>query len=227
MENTDIVLVAGYGSSSPNTWAIRSTEWTGLLATHGINPNFIEFQSSQPPAGVWYRNDAELLLQKIVSARDWQDQKKSRRPCLLVAHCLGGLVVKQLVGKLGWASESRPELTAVARSISGVVLLGVLHRSTTEGGELNLLSECFKLTNHKLPKNTALPLEEAEQQLRLLTELFENVNQFQTGVRETSIQLDLDIAELCQLSSNPNEILYSVGTWVVDRMKRGLLAGRK
>jgi hypothetical protein len=63
-----------------------------------------------------------------------QRRKESLRPLLLIAHSLGGLVVKEALRKSRDCESVKPHLYNVARSIVGVLFFGTPHRGADPRG---------------------------------------------------------------------------------------------
>ncbi|KAK5652116.1 hypothetical protein OQA88_10758 [Cercophora sp. LCS_1] len=138
----DLVLIHGLDGDLMKTWTHNNTMWPRDLfplhhpqtrvMTFGYNGNMYRNDSI---AGV--RDNARALLSQLRSRRTKPGQGAQTTPIIFLAHCLGGLIVKQAL----CFANAEPQYTTIAESTRVLLFFGTPHcgadksqwRSVAEG----------------------------------------------------------------------------------------------
>lgn len=140
----DIIFVHGLGGDRLETWQkTKDSFWPMWLAEEFRNCRVFMFgYDSNKFAGVLAGEGASI--QDLASAM--ADQISSREDgaphTLLVAHSLGGLVVKQMLRRC--ADSANPDFNSVGRSVAGVAFFGTPHQGAHAATALDFLLRNFK-----------------------------------------------------------------------------------
>ena len=139
----DIVFIHGLCANREDTWTFENTFWPrDLLKNDLVLSRIMTFGYDIYSNGDSQRNpcvdifgQANHFLQSLATVRD--DSRSTNRPIIIIAHCIGGLIVKQA---LSLCSESPDEaMQVIEEHVVGVVFLATPHgkKWTTDWANLN------------------------------------------------------------------------------------------
>lgn len=140
----DIIFVHGLGGDRLGSWQkTKDSFWPRWLAEQFPTCRIYTIgYDSNKFAGILAGEGASIQDLALAMA----DQIASREECaphaLLVAHSLGGLVVKQMLRRC--TDSANPDFNSIARSVVGVVFLGTPHQGAHAATALDVLLHNFK-----------------------------------------------------------------------------------
>jgi protein SERAC1 len=140
----DIIFVHGLGGDRIKTWR-KTTDafWPGWLAEQFPNCRvYMIGYDSDKFAGILSGEGASIQDLALAMADQIASLEEGAPHALLVAHSLGGLVVKQMLRRC--ADSTNPDFNRVGRSVAGVAFLGTPHQGAHAATALDLLLGFFK-----------------------------------------------------------------------------------
>lgn len=139
----DIVFVHGLGGDQFETWRSSEEEsWLEWLATDFPTCRiFTVGYDSTKLASVLSGDGASIQDLALIMADGLASREESAPHTLLVAHSLGGLIVKQMLRR---CSESlSPDFIEIGRSVTGVAFLATPHQGAQAAKTLDVLVRQF------------------------------------------------------------------------------------
>jgi len=145
----DIFFVHGLGGDSIGTW--QRTEdlfWPRWLAEKFPNCRvYVVAYDSNKLAGILSGEGASIQDLALAILDQIASREESAPHSLLVAHSLGGLIVKQMLRRS--ADSANIDFNAVGRSVVGVAFLGTPHQGSQFTTSLDVLLRLFKSKQSK------------------------------------------------------------------------------
>lgn len=139
----DIVFVHGLGGDQFETWRSADEEsWLEWLATDfpACRIFTVGYDSAKLASGL--SGDGASIQDLALIMADGLASRESRAPhTLLVAHSLGGLIVKQMIRRC--ADSLSPDFIEIGRSVTGVAFLATPHHGAQAAKTLDLLMRQF------------------------------------------------------------------------------------
>ncbi|RMJ08730.1 hypothetical protein CDV36_011652 [Fusarium kuroshium] len=126
----DIVFVHGLTGNSHSTWRHESAElpWPEELLVKDISDCKI-LKYDYDVSGIHSLDNGtlrDLAADFLYELVNWRQDNQSERPIIFVAHSLGGLVVKRMLGE----SQPRDALYSIRLFTRGIIFLGTPHRAS-------------------------------------------------------------------------------------------------
>ncbi|RTE73379.1 hypothetical protein BHE90_012182 [Fusarium euwallaceae] len=126
----DIVFVHGLTGNSHSTWRHESAElpWPEELLVKDISDCKI-LKYDYDVSGIHSLDNGtlrDLAADFLYELVNWRQDNQSERPIIFVAHSLGGLVVKRMLGE----SQPRDALYNIRLFTRGIIFLGTPHRAS-------------------------------------------------------------------------------------------------
>ena len=139
----DIVFVHGLGGDKFETWRSSNDEsWLQWLATDFPNCRvFTVGYDSAKLAGILSGDGASIQDLALIVADGLASREERAPHMLLVAHSLGGLIVKQMLRRC--AESLSPDFIEIGRSVVGVAFLGTPHQGAQMAATLDVLVREF------------------------------------------------------------------------------------
>lgn len=140
----DIIFVHGLGGDRIKTW--QKTEdafWPRWLAEQfpSCRIYMIGYDSNKF-AGILAGEGASIQDLALSIADQIASREEGAPHALLVAHSLGGLIIKQMLRR--FAESANPDFNSIGRSVAGVAFLGTPHQGAHAATALDILLRSFK-----------------------------------------------------------------------------------
>lgn len=145
----DIFFVHGLGGDRFETWQqSQDTFWPRWLAEQFPNCRvYVVGYDSNKLAGILSGEGASIQDLALSMLDQISSREESASHSLLVAHSLGGLIVKQMLRRC--ADSANTDFNAIGRSVSGVAFLGTPHQGSQIATSLDVLLRQFKSKQSK------------------------------------------------------------------------------
>lgn len=140
----DIIFVHGLGGDRLGTWQkTNESFWPRWLAEQFPTCRIYTIgYDSEKFAGILAGEGASIQDLAVALADQISSLEEGAQNALVVAHSLGGLVVKQMLRRC--ADSANPDFNRVGRSVVGVAFLGTPHQGAHAATALDLLLRNFK-----------------------------------------------------------------------------------
>lgn len=140
----DIIYVHGLGGDRLETWQkTKDTFWPRWLAEQFPNCRvYMIGYDSDKFAGILAGEGASIQDLALAIADQIASREEGAPHAVLVAHSLGGLVVKQMLRRC--MDSLNPDFNSIGRSVAGVVFMGTPHQGAQAATALDFLLRSFK-----------------------------------------------------------------------------------
>lgn len=140
----DIFFVHGLGGDRIETWQKTEDEfWPRWLAEQFPNCRiYMIGYDSNKFAGFLAGEGASIQDLALSIADQIASREESAPHALLVAHSLGGLIIKQMLRRL--SESANTDYNSIGRSVAGVAFLGTPHLGAQAATALDILLKTFK-----------------------------------------------------------------------------------
>lgn len=145
----DIFFVHGLGGDSIETWQKDNDSfWPRWLAEQFPNCRvYVVSYDSNKLAGFLSGEGASIQDLALAMLDQIASREESAPHALLVAHSLGGLIIKQVLRRC--ADSANTDYNAIGRSVAGVAFLGTPHQGSQFSTSLDVLLKQFKSKQSK------------------------------------------------------------------------------
>ena len=140
----DIIFVHGLGGDRIETWQkTKDAFWPRWLAEQfpSCRIYMIGYDSNKF-AGFLAGEGASIQDLALAMADQIASREGGAPHALLVAHSLGGLIIKQMLRR--FAESANPDFNSIGRSVAGVAFLGTPHQGAHAATALDILLRRFK-----------------------------------------------------------------------------------
>jgi protein SERAC1 len=140
----DIIFVHGLGGDRIETWQkSKDAFWPRWLAEQFPTCRvYVVGYDSNKFAGFLAGEGASIQDLALAMADGIASREESAQHTLLVAHSLGGLIVKQMLRRC--VESLNPDFNAISRSVVGVAFLSTPHQGAQAATSLDILLRTFK-----------------------------------------------------------------------------------
>lgn len=139
----DIIFIHGLGGGRFDTWQAKEAFWPRWLAEQFPTCRiYLIGYDSQIFAGLLAGEGASIQDLALALLDGIASREQCAPHILLVAHSLGGLIVKQILRRC--VESANPNYNAIGQSVAGVAFLGTPHQGAQAASSLNTLLRAFK-----------------------------------------------------------------------------------
>lgn len=139
----DIIFIHGLGGDRVETWQAKEAFWPRWLAEEFPTCRiYVIGYDSQIFAGFLAGEGASIQDLALAMLDGIASREQCAPHILLVAHSLGGLIVKQMLRRC--VESANPGYNAIGHSVQGVAFLATPHQGAHAATSLNILLRSFK-----------------------------------------------------------------------------------
>ncbi|ATY63318.1 hypothetical protein A9K55_008959 [Cordyceps militaris] len=177
-ERNSIVLIPGLDTTNPEDWPFSQDKWLSTLPESGAAARVLAYEYAFPFSSAKPSWESILLLgyeflHCLTSLRSpTSASQASNRPLLLVAHSLGGIIVKQAICI---ANKQFPRYESIVNAIVGLVFLSTPHRCADQPATFVRFRDILEATTAKTIKFDVARFEQEATSLVDLSYRFEAV----------------------------------------------------